>query len=66
VKHAALPVAGAPAATPAAATTPVAAAAAALLDASSMAAAENKTDGADQETVEAEVAAVAETPARRV
>jgi translation initiation factor IF-2 len=69
VKHAALPVAGAPAATPAAATTPVAAAAAAsaaLLDASSMAAAEHKTDGADQETVEAEVAAVAETPARRV
>ena len=66
VKRAALPVAGAPAATPAAATTPVAAAAAALLDASSMAAAEHKTDGADQETVEAEVAAVAETPARRV
>ena len=69
VKRAALPVAGAPAATPAAATTPVAAAAAAsaaLLDASSMAAAERKTDGADQESVEAEVAAVAETPARRV
>ena len=67
VKRAALPVAGAPAATPAAATTPVAAAAAAaLLDASSMAAAEHRTEGADQETVEAEVAAVAETPARRV
>ncbi len=69
VKRAALPVAGAPAATPAAATTPAAAAAAAaaaLLDASSMAAAEHRTDGADQESVEAEVAAVAETPARRV
>jgi translation initiation factor IF-2 len=66
VKHAALPVDGEPAATPAAATTPVAAATAAPLDASSMAAAEHKTDGADQETVEAEVAAVAETPVRRV
>ena len=66
VKRAALPVAGAPAATPAAAATPVAAAAAASLDASSVAAAEHRTDGADQETVEAEVAAVAETPARRV
>jgi translation initiation factor IF-2 len=68
VKPAAPPVAGAPAATPAAATTPVAAAAAsaAVLDASSMAAAERKADGADQETVEAEVAAVAETPVRRV
>ena len=48
VKRAALPVAGAPAATPAAATTPVAATSAASLDASSMAAAEHKADGADR------------------
>jgi translation initiation factor IF-2 len=66
VKHAAVPVAGAPAATPSA--TSVASSAevsAALPDASSITEAEHKTDGEDQ-TIEAEVSAVAEPPARRV